>query len=83
MFLNISAVALQGAAVFYFRQTLNKQLEMIFMSSHQLQTLKKDSHELGTYAEKLLKKGQADLASKIKKKQQYLDRHIEMAIEAA
>ena len=53
------------------------------MSSHQLQTLKKDSHELGTYAEKLLKKGQADLASKIKKKQQYLDRHIEMAIEAA
>ena len=53
------------------------------MSSHQLQTLIQDSQELGMYAEKLLKKGKADLASKIKKKQEYLDKHIEIAKEAA
>jgi hypothetical protein len=57
--------------------------EMIFMSSHQLQTLIQDSQELGMYADKLLKKGKADLASKIKKKQQYLDKHIEKAQRAA
>lgn len=56
---------------------------MIFMSSHQLQTLIQDSRELGVYVEKLMKKGKVDLASKIKKKQQYLDKHIEKAQKAA
>lgn len=53
------------------------------MSSNQLQNLMQDSQDLGTYAEKLLKKGKTDLASKIKKKQQYVDKHIQLAREAA
>lgn len=49
------------------------------MSSYQLQTLKKDSDELGLYAEKLLKKGKDEIAMKILKKQEYLDKCIEEA----
>lgn len=51
----------------------------LFMSSYQLQTLMKDSEELGLYAEKLLKKGKDEVAMKILKKQKYLDKCIEEA----
>jgi phage shock protein A len=79
-----NAVASHKGLRFFISVKLNKQLTGDdFMSSNQLQNLMQDSQDLGTYAEKLLKKGKDDLASKIKKKQQYLDDHIKMATEAA
>ena len=48
----------------------------IHMVLAQLERLKKDSKELGIYAQKLEKKGNVDRMNKILKKQDFLERRI-------
>jgi len=47
------------------------------MISAQIERLRKDSRELGSYIKKLEKKGRSDLIHKVSKKQQFIDQHIE------
>lgn len=46
------------------------------MSEKQLDRLKKDSHELDFYIQKMRKKGRDDLVYKLAKKQAYLNQTI-------
>tara|TARA_S200002703_G_scaffold46390_1_gene40240 strand:- start:2587 stop:2757 length:171 start_codon:yes stop_codon:yes gene_type:complete len=49
------------------------------VESNQLERLKKDSRELGHYIHKLQKRGKADIAYKVMKRQSFLDGAISQA----
>jgi hypothetical protein len=49
------------------------------VESNQLERLRKDSRELGHYIHKLQKRGKADIAYKVAKRQSFLDTAISQA----
>jgi hypothetical protein len=49
------------------------------VQTNQLERLKKDSQELGHYIHKLNKRGKADIAHKVAKRQLFLDTAISQA----